>query len=661
MRQLFIFIALLFFCGNQLMAQYNTGRFGNMGGGGGGNSKMQRDTAKHTHEPDTITVTYRVLGEPTDYKIDSSVNDFQTKYLRVPSSYTTLGNTGSAAYNMIYTPLMKPGFDAGFHSYDVYSNSHADARFYHTTKPYTELQYLVGSKQEQVIGLSHTQDRTERFNFAFDYRKINAPGYYRTQNTNHDIYRFTARYQSKNKRANTYMSFYYNKINGGENGGIRNDTFMNAGGYGQRKTIPVNLGNNTSQAYAFFGGGSLPVKSSYRETGFLIQQQYDWGRGDSIHVNDTLDIYKYDPVFRVQYTFNYQNDNYQFIDSSPDSTFYFSHYNFYPLSNQDTVTAKHQWKMISNDLSLIQFPVRGNLAHFINVGARFESISGTFLDADINFSNLALHGEYRNKTRNQQWDFSAKGEFYLVGQNSGDYAVSGMLRRHISDLLGDVRLSVNNVNKEPSYVYKYFNSNKDAWYNTSLSKENVTQLQFATDNRKLNYTLAVNYFLFTNYTYFKDFTHSAQYNSLFNLLQITFSKKFAIKPFAWYVDVAFQQLHGNGPLNIPAIWTRHRFAFEKRLYTNLNLVTGIELRYNTSYYADDYSPLSGQFIYQNKVKISNDLPDIAAFANFRIKSFSAYIRAENLNTFIGNNNFAAPLYPYNNFAFRVGLRWWFIN
>jgi hypothetical protein len=317
--------------------------------------------------------------------------------------------------------------------------------------------------------------------------------------------------------------------------------------------------------------------------------------------------------------------------------------------------------MISNDLSLVQFPVRGNLGHFINVGARFESLNGTFLDADVSFTNLAVHGEYRNKTRNQKWDFSAKGEFYAVGQNIGDYSISGMLKRHINDLLGDVRLSAINVNREPSYVYKYFNSNRDAWYNTSLAKENTTLLQLAADNAKLKYNLTVNYYLLTNYTYFRDYYHSDQYNSLFNLLQVILSKKFSVNAFSWYLDLAFQQLHGNGPLNVPTFWTRNRFAFEKTIYKNLNLFTGIELRYNTGYYADDYSPLLGQFIYQQNQKITNNIPDIAAFVNFRIKSFTAYVRGENLNTFIAQNNFAGPLYPMNNFAFRLGLRWWFVN
>ncbi|SHK81176.1 Putative porin [Chitinophaga jiangningensis] len=658
MRFLIITILLLV-GGQQLMAQFNTNRLGNMGGGGGG-GKMTRDTGRHEEEPDTLTLTYRYLGEPTDFTIDSSIADFNMQYLKVPRSYMTTGNSGGAARNLIFTPFMKAGFDAGFHAYDVYGLTHADARFYNTTRPYTEMNYLVGSKQEQIIGVQHTQNRTNRFNFAFDYRKVNAPGYYKSQTTNHNTYRLSARYQSKNKRANSYMDLYHNNLQGGENGGIRSDSFLHNSNYSNRRTIPVNLGNDNSSSYNFFTT-SIPVKSQYRQTGFLFQQQYDWGRGDTIHVNDTTDYYKYDPFFRVQYTFNYLNSKYEFTDGLPDTAFYPLHYNI-PVRPQDSsVFARHQWQLLSNDLSLVQFPVRGNLGHFINVGARFESWQGTFLDADINFSNLALHGEYRNKTKNQLWDFSAKGEFYLAGQNIGDYSVGGMLRRHLNDLLGDIKLSVNNVNREPSYVYKYFNSNRTTWYNESLNKENITQLQFAADNKKLKYNLAVNYFLFTNYTYMQDYYHSAQYSSLFNLLQVVFSKKFTFSPFSWYVDLAFQQVHGEGPMNVPAFWTRNRLAYEKRLFTNLNLMTGIEVRYNTAYYADDYSPLMGQWVYQQSQKIKYQAPDLDAFVHFRIKSFNAFVRAENLNTLFATSNYAAPLYPYNNFDFRLGIRWWFIN
>jgi Putative porin len=91
------------------------------------------------------------------------------------------------------------------------------------------------------------------------------------------------------------------------------------------------------------------------------------------------------------------------------------------------------------------------------------------------------------------------------------------------------------------------------------------------------------------------------------------------------------------------------------------MMVGLEGKYNTDYYADDYSPLPGQFVYQRTQRVAYNLPDVTAFLHFRIKSLSAYIRAENLNTFVKTNNYLAPLYPNNSFGLRVGLRWWFVN
>ncbi len=555
---------------------------------------------------------------------------------------------------------MQAGFDEGFHAYDIYAYTHENARFYNSTRPYSELQYLIGPQQEQVIGVSHTQNRNENFNFSFDYRKVNSPGYFRTQNTNHDTYRVTSNYQSKNKRYHNYVSFFYNKLNGGENGGVVNPEQLLDPNFKQRKTIDVNLGNGDIPGYSFFGT-AIAVKSAYRQTSFLMQQQYDWGKGDTVHVNDTTQYYKFDPVFRVQYTFKIQGNRYEFSDDNPAENYYDPHYNVASREG-DTIFASQKWSTFSNDISLIQFPVTGNLAHFINLGARFDHTSGTFLDdVEQGFNNLALHGEYRNKTKNQLWDFSARGEFYALGRNLGDYSVNGVLNRYLNETLGNVSLLFRNVNREPSYVYKFFSYNRDSWYNGGLAKENITQLGFIADNKKLKYNLAVSYFIFSNYTYFEDYVHSTQATGLFNLLQVVFSKHFRVKHWNWYIDLAFQQVHGNGPLNVPSIWTRHRLAYENRLFNNLNLMAGIEARYNTDYYADDYSPVSGQFVYQRTQRVGYELPDLTAFIHFRIKSLSAYIRGENLNTFLKNNNYAAPLYPLNNFGLRVGLRWWFVN
>jgi hypothetical protein len=118
---------------------------------------------------------------------------------------------------------------------------------------------------------------------------------------------------------------------------------------------------------------------------------------------------------------------------------------------------------------------------------------------------------------------------------------------------------------------------------------------------------------------------------------------------------------------VPLLFTRNRLAFEGNFYKNLNLSTGLEVRYYTPYEAYNYSPVMGQFAPQDTFKLKN-LPDVSAFFDFRIKSFTAYIRAENLNTasFVNgfgfiNNNFAAPHYPTQGLMIRFGIQWNFVN
>ncbi len=323
MRHFTIVFLLLVCSGSALRAQFNTNR---LPGGGGGNSSMQRDTTKHDHEPDTLTLRFRYLDEPTDFMLDSTISDFQLNYLGVPASYMTLGNNGNAARNLLLSPRMIPGFDPGFHAFDIYSYNHTNARFYNTNRPYSELGYLIGAKQEQMINLMHTQNR-EKFNFSFAYRKINSPGFYRNQSTSHDNYRVTANYNSQNKRYHLFASYYLNKLNGGENEGCRTPRTWRIPSSPSCASFPPIWAAPGAQSSSFFNT-SIATKNAYQEAGILLRQQYDWGKGDSITSTIRTDIYKFDPLFRVEHTFSYTENTYRYIDESPDSLWYAQKYGF---------------------------------------------------------------------------------------------------------------------------------------------------------------------------------------------------------------------------------------------------------------------------------------------------------------------------------------------
>ena len=119
---------------------------------------------------------------------------------------------------------------------------------------------------------------------------------------------------------------------------------------------------------------------------------------------------------------------------------------------------------------------------------------------------------------------------------------------------------------------------------------------------------------------------------------------------------------------MPLFYTRNRFMYEGNLgFRNLNIAMGIEARYHSPYKADGYSPVLPKFFYQDSVTINNR-PDISALIHFRIRSFKAFVRAENLNTanFIGgfqfnNNNVPAPEYLTPGLIMRFGIYWSFVN
>lgn len=152
------------------------------------------------------------------------------------------------------------------------------------------------------------------------------------------------------------------------------------------------------------------------------------------------------------------------------------------------------------------------------------------------------------------------------------------------------------------------------------------------------------------------------------MLQLQLQKQFTFRRhWNWYTEAYVQQTTGNAPVNLPLVFTRNRFAYEGKFFKNLNLSTGLELRYHTPYKADGFSPVLGQFFLQNTSTIKNR-PDIAAYLHFRVRSIFLFIRAENLNTaevspsfgFL-NNNMVTPLQPTPGFFVRFGIFWGFVN
>ena len=680
----FIFVIVSYSAYSQGALRSVGDRFRGVSNSGGGGS----DTIGRRNKfEDSITISYRYLDTARTYRLDSSINDFTVKY-PIPADYYYLGNTGSAAQPFLFSPNMKAGWDAGFHAYDIYKFTIDNARFFTTTRPYSEVSYMLGTRSEQFIELMHTQNRTPNWNINLQYRLISAPGIYQNQKTSHNNYLITNWVQSVNKRYRNYIAIVANKLKAGENGGIDTSiNYIDNADYADRARVKTKLGR-AGYSTNFFST-DVPTGNQYEDFNALMRQQFDLGRKDSL-VTDSTVVPLFFPRVRLEHTIRYSAYRYLFSDASPIEEYYQNAYNL--ESSTSLFRREDFWKELMNDFSIYTFPDEKNTQQFLKVGVAMQNLKGTFRDAvtettdSIHYTddvtttgyNVLGHGEYRNRTKNQRWDLLARGSLYFVGMNAGDYEAAASIQSLLGEKIGSLKLGFENVNRTPSYITNPNSSFYLMPTNVDLKKENSTHLYAHIYQPLLKLGLSGHYYLVNNYIYYTNF-YTINQAPLFNMLQIVAHKVFAAgkkDQYKWIADAYFQQVIGNGPVNVPAVYTRNRLMYEGNLgYNKLKIAMGFDTRYRTNYKANGYSPLLGQFFYQDETTVNYKLPDIAAFVHFRINSFRAFIRAENLNTFrslpnadgkgstfgFTNNNFAALDYPYPGFILRVGVFWGFVN
>ncbi|MEN9391444.1 MAG: hypothetical protein RL017_742 [Pseudomonadota bacterium] len=650
-----------------VFAQMRSGSFNSMSGMGGrmsGTATAGDSLQKRDKNADSITIFYKLYNNNEIKQNDSSINDFYKRF-PLPYTYYNLGNTGTASNSYLFSPVWKAGFDAGFHQYEIYNYTLAATPFYQTTRPYTELVYLLGGKGEQLVELKHTQNKKQQLNFSFDYRFSNSPGNVKNQQANFSNMRITAHFQSKRKRYESFWVMLNNKTASSENGGLVNAARLDSLALNNPYELETRLGVS-SAAFRNPFNTNISTGSIYQDNTLVWKQTYDLGQKDSV-VKDTVTTYLFYPRLRFQNEIKYQQQSFLFQDASPHSYNYTTYFN-YPNSIVDNTKFKDQWNILSNEFSLISYPQKNNSNQFLQVGAGLSNQTGSFLTRkDWSAQDSYGFGAYKNKTKNQVWDIDLYGQLYLVGYHAGDYITKASLTSLLNKKGNYVQLAFNNVNRTPSTNAMGITDFPIIGLN-NIKKENHLQLMGATGNIKKAWKASFTYQLINNYQYYSTGYTAAVYQGTIHYINAQLANQFKLSThWNWYNEVHLQLVDAASPLRVPTILTRQRIAFEGVFYKNLNMSTGLEFIYHTNYKANFYMPFTGQFYQQNEYTLSNR-PMVNAFYHMTIKRLKAYIRVENLNTLLPTNNtlgnhynFTAKNYPGTGIWVRVGIWWHFIN
>ena len=660
-RILFIccFISCLFI--GQLSGQNM--RFNSFNGGGSGGSGATDSLQKRDKSEDSIGIFFRFYNSLTIQNMDTAITDFYSKFI-LPYNNYHLGNLGNASRSYLFNPLQRGGWDAGFRAYEVYNYTLEQTPFYQTTKPYTELGYLLGGKGEQLIEILHTQNKTKQFNYSFAYRFSNAPGNLKNQHANLNNMRMTANFQSKRKRYASYWVMLSNKSASSENGGLANSSLIDSLSLNNPYELETRLGVSGASFRNPFNT-SIATGSTYKEQSFVWKQTYDIGQKDSL-VKDTVTTYLFYPRLRFQNEIKYQTNQFIFADANPSELNYQQYFN-YKLPVGKTMLFQDNWKRFTNEFSLVSFPEKTNPNQYLQIGLGYQTLN--FKDTFQTWSNNNIYGlgVYKNKTKNLRWDIQASGKLFLNGYHAGDYEAQFSLSSVFNKKGDQLALWVQNSNRTPSINRLGITAFPILKIGT-IDKENMIELGALWNQKSHGLTASFQYKLIQNFQYFGSGFQPMVYDNVLSYVKGTVSNQIKLsRHWNWYNELTLQLVDPNAPLHLPVLFTRQRLAFEGNFFKNLFLSTGLELIYHSSFKPDGYMPLNGQFYLQDQFT-ANNRPIANAFLNFRIKRFKGFVRMEQLNTLLATNNqlgtryhFTAPNYPGTGTWLRVGIWWNFIN
>ncbi|MCY1722395.1 putative porin [Prolixibacteraceae bacterium Z1-6] len=535
-------------------------------------------------------------------------------------------------------------------SREAYLLNPGNLEYYNATTPYTRMDYSQSENKsknnETRFNVVHSQNISPFWNFTFRTNQEKSDGQFTSQQAKNN---FVALYTSYNRDAwNIYGGLISNLIQNQENGGLKSDSSI----YNGQDAEFWNM--RLSKSASKFATSSYFANSEYRV-------------GKYVEAEDETEIFI--PVVGFLYSFQYDRNKQEFKEEEDTTNDFFAN-TYYPEDYTidsirfNRVTNVFQLKQYESISKKYTFGKRAYLGHEYNHGSMpgTQLNDSTHIRKDIQYSNVFVGGGiFRETGRFWTWNFD--GKFYLAGRNSGQVELNGDISKPFK-FWGDSTASINFTgsieNLVPDYFQDKFYSNHFRW-DQSLSMEQRMTIggNIRLPERKLD--MGATYSILNNYIYNDTLGIPNQANTQILVLSAYFDKDFNYRNLHFRTRVLWQKASNKEFIHLPDLSTfvsaYYQFTISKVMFTQI----GTDVRYNTKYYADAYSPATGLFYLQNDKQYGN-YPYIDVYANLRLKRTRVFFKWVNIGTnFLNGEYMTSPHYPMNRSTFRLGVSWAFYD
>lgn len=590
------------------------------------------------------------LGDFSTYDTTTLLSSFYEPLEKPYSIYQTLSNSGLAHKNISFSYPISLGFNSELSSFSSYIKTTENTIYPIIYQPFTEIKYMSGDKKEQHLEVLFSKEFLPRFFITLNYDIDFSPGIYKRSKMQNSFFNGNFRYNSKNNRYGITGSYFNNKIDIQENGGIVNDYIFTNNEETDKSIIDVNLKNATNL-----------VKVS----GFGIDQYFNILEPTVNKSQDsTYKIRKID-IGRINHHLGYQRNRYVYEDDKPLSTFY---KNFDPIIDSlktfdsvDFHTIKNAiywntlgYKKYNND---IPFYLTFGLEHNYTYHAGYYDILTQERFNEQRLSNLRANaGIIINLFKSTR--ITGNAQIITNGYQAGDFFIDGQWKQFLGTSnknWGALKFDININRQSADWFEEYYYSNNFRWDNdfkpaTSLLLHGSYELPFL--------TIGIKQTTIDNYIYFGTDAKPQQYSSALSISSLYSTFNIALNKFEMIGFASLQTTNNDEVIHLPNFQGKIKLAYNITLVKNNSMMQpSITIKYFTEYYADAYMPALRTFYLQNEVKVGN-FPYIDLCVTFKIKRANIFVLYTNMYSLtLDNRYFTTPHYPMRDSRLCFGINW----
>ena len=647
---------------------------------------LRRDTQNDKNDKTLVPVDVRAwtiddtYGNRTGAVVDTLLHQIQNSNLNEGRNgyFSHLGNLGSPRISHIFFEREDFGsefiFLNPFGQFFVPTNKFL---FYNTKSPYLNATYnFCGSKTtgDDHVKVVYTNNAGRKVNIGglFDY--MYGQGYYDSQSTAYMGASAWGSYIGDQYDMHFYYTHNYMKL--AENGGITDERYI---------THP----EEQDRGYASNDIPTWLSRTWSKQEHDIIHLNHRYNIGYYREEGDSTDLHEvFVPVSSVFHTFDlrylrrgylayntplgYHTFDYFPADTTNDKTKNFTMKNVVGLSLREGfnryaaaglnayVSFEHQ----SFELPDTIHTAFGQEARYVD---RMKSTE----------NNISIGGQII-RTQGHTLHYDINAEVGIAGEHIGDLSVSGHGELNIPFLrdTAKVEIEASLTKKEPSFYYMHYHS-RHAWWDRELDNETRTRIGGRITFPTTKTILSAGVENIKNYTYFRNTgvanpssyaipysnnVSPAQCPDNIQVVSLNLRQNFKFGILHLDNDITYQACTNQDVIPLPSLNLYHNLYISFTYARVLDIELGADMKYFSSYYAPDYSPVVSQFMLQNpdrREKIGN-YPLVSVYANLDLKRTRFYIQYYHANQSDGRY-FWLPGYPMNPSGIHMGISWNFYD